>query len=402
MIGRDFVQVCVETAAIRDGTPSIYPQRSPTAGALPGLLARSLGIVDGLLVGALLSTAALIGAVALWARALAGPAAAVAAAVLVVGFAPLTVLPRFVHFYPEVIAALTGCMALCALALRWPGRASALLAGLGLAAALLVDGRGLLWVLAGLPVAVAGARRWSILTLAAVAASYPLAARLLPARTPRLETQIAWFVEDLGGTAPPLAPTASQFLWGHSALSDLPATIGYLLSAAAPMAPGNAALRALHVDPWLPVLGLGLLAAAWGLRQTPQRLGALLLTAMPFVAALYGAATGQISPRHLAMAWPFAPVVLGIGLAAVIRIHPAALGGLCLAAVLGVKALGFDGSFQQTPDIDALLAAHPDADPAVVDGFAFNDPACRAAIEADLDAGHPWGSRLYRRWPPAR
>lgn len=140
----------------------------------------------------------------------------------------------------------------------------------------------------------------------------------------------------------------------------------------------------------------------WGLRQTPGRVGALLLTAAPFVAALYGAATGQISPRHLAMAWPFAPVVLGIGLAAVVRIHPAVLGGLCLAAVLCLKGLGFDGTFQQTPDIDALLAAHPDADPAVVDGFAFNDPVCRAAIEADLDAGHPWGSRLYRRWPPAR
>ena len=396
------MQVCIETAAIRDGTPSIYPQRTPTAGALPGLLSRSLGIVDGLLVGALLSTAAVIGAVALWARALAGPAAAVAAAVLVVGFAPLTVLPRFVHFYPEVIAALTGCMALCVVALRWPGWASALLAGVGVSAALLIDGRGLLWALAGLPVAVIGARRWSLLTLAVVAASYPLAGRLLPARTPRLETQVAWFVQDLGGAAPPLVRQESQFLWGHSALSDLPATIGYLLSASAPMAPGNAALRALHVEPWLPVLALGLLAALWGLRQTPWRLGALLLTVLPFAAALYGAATGQISPRHLAMAWPFAPVVLGIGLAAVVRTHPAVLGGLCLAVVLALKVLGFDGAFQQTPDIDALLAAHPDADPAVVDGFAFNDSDCRAALEADLDAGHPWGSRLYRRWPPAR
>ena len=241
-----------------------------------------------------------------------------------------------------------------------------------------------------------------MLTLSVAALSYPLAGRLLPGKTPRLETQIAWFIEDLGGMAPALPPRSAQFLWGHSALSDLPGTLRYLLSAQAPAAPGNDLLRVAHIDPWLPVLLIGLLASGWGLRKTPGRVGVLLVTAAPFLLALYGAATGQVSPRHLAMAWPFAPVVIGIGLAGVLRIPPAALAGLCLAAVLCLKAAGFGGHILQTPDIDALLAAHPDADPAVVARLEFNDPVCRAALAADLAAGHPWGSRLYRRWPPMR
>ncbi len=401
VVGRDFVQVCAETAAIRDGTPSIYPQRTPTSGMLPGLLARRLGIVDGLLVGALLSCAAMIGAVYLWARALADQRAAAAAAVLVAALPPLAVLPRMVHFYPEIIAVLTGCMALSAAAARWPGWGSALLAGIGAGAALLVDGRGLPWAGAALLVAAVGTRRWSVLLLPGVAASHLLAGRLLPANTPRLETQIGWFIRDLGGVPPTLPPRDAQFLWGHSALSDLPGTLAWMLAAHAPQAPGNAALRAIHIDPWLPLLLAGLLAGCLALRRTPGRLAVLAVTAAPFIAALVGAATGQVSPRHLALAWPFAPVVLGVGLS-LVRAHPAVLCGGCLAAVLGLAAADFGGDINETPDVDALLAAHPDADPAIVARMAFNDPDCRAAIEADLAAGHPWGSRLYRRWPPVR
>ena len=156
VVGRDFVQVCVETAARRDGTPSLYPQRTPTAGLLPGLLARSLGIIDGLLVGALLSSMVVIGGVYLWARSLADARAGAAAAVLVGAFTPLAVLPRFVHFYPEVIAAMVACVALSAAAARWPGWQTALLAGLGAGAALAVDGRGLLWAVPALLVAGIG------------------------------------------------------------------------------------------------------------------------------------------------------------------------------------------------------------------------------------------------------
>ncbi len=401
VVGRDFVQVCVETAAIRDGTPSIYPQRTPTSGLLPGLLSRRLGIIDGLLVGSLLSSMAVVGGVYLWARSLADARAAAAAAVLVGALTPLAVLPRFVHFYPEVIAVLVGCMALSAAAARWPGWGTALLAGLGAGAALAVDGRGLLWAAPAVLVAGIGLRRWSVLLLPGVGLSHWLAGRLLPAHTPRLETQIAWFIRDLGGLPPTLPLKPARFLWGHSDLSDLPGTVGYLLAAQAPAAPGNAAQRAIHIDPWLPLLAIGLLAACFVLRKTPQRLAILAATAAPFVLALYGAATGQVSPRHLAMAWPFAPVVLGIGLSA-IRAHPAALCGGCLAVTIGLAAADFGGDINQTPDVDALLAAHPDADPAVVARLEFNDPVCRSALEADLAAGHPWGSRLYQRWPPAR
>ncbi|MFT5686797.1 MAG: hypothetical protein ACI8RZ_007754 [Myxococcota bacterium] len=401
VVGRDFVQVCVETAAIRDGTPSVYPQRTPTSGMLPGLLARWLGIVDGLLVGALLSCAAVVGGVYLWARSLANARAAAAAAVLVGAFTPLAVLPRFVHFYPEVIAVLVGCMALAGVAARWPGWGTALLAGLGAGAALLVDGRGLLWAVPALLVAAVALRRWSVLLLPGVAGSYLLAGRLLPPHTPRLETQIAWFIQDLGGVPPELLPKMERFLWGHSALTDLPSTVGYLLAAQAPSAPGNAAQRAIHIDPWLAVLAVGLIAVCWVLRETPKRLVVLAVTSAPFVLALYGAATGQVSPRHLAMAWPFAPVVLGVGLSA-IRVHPAWLAGGGLVVAIGLTAADFGGDITQTPDVDALLAAHPDADPAIVARLEFNDPVCRAAIAADLAAGHPWGSRLYRRWPPIR
>lgn len=401
VVGRDFVQVCVETAARRDGAPSVYPQRTPTAGLLPGLLARSLGIIDGLLVGALLSSMVVIGGVYLWARSLADARAGAAAAVLVGAFTPLAVLPRFVHFYPEVIAAMVSCVALSAAAARWPGWQTALLAGLGAGAALAVDGRGLLWAAPALLIAGVGLRRWSVLLLPGVGLSHWLAGLLLPAHTPRLETQIAWFVRDLGGVPPALPLKPARFLWGHSSLADLPSTVGYLLAAQAPPAPGNAAQRAIHIDPWLPVLAIGLLAAVFALRKAPQRVGILAVTAAPFVLALYGAATGQVSPRHLAMAWPFAPVVLGIGLSAT-RLHPAGLCAGCLAVVIGLAVADFGGDIHQTPDVDALLAAHPDADPAAVARLEFNDPACRSALSADLAAGHPWGSRLYRRWPPVR
>ena len=245
-------------------------------------------------------------------------------------------------------------------------------------------------------------RRWRglVALLAPVAASYPLAGMVLPSHTPRLETQIAWFVQDLGGVPPTLPARSAQFLWGHSALTDLPQTLWFLVSASAPAAPGNDLLRQAHIDPWLVPLLIALAAACWGLRKTPVRLVALVMTCLPFGLALHGAATGQAYPRHLAMAWPFAPVVLGIGLATVIRVPPAVLGGLAMVAVVGLKALPGRGVINQRPDIDALFAVHPDADPAVVARFEFNDPVCRAALQADLDAGHPWGSRLYRRWPP--
>ncbi len=414
VVARDFAQVCLATAAIRDGLPPVYPQRSPIAGALPGLLARHLGIIDGLVVGALIATAATVAGIYLWARAAHSRAAGLAAAGLAGAVAPLALLTRSVDFYPQITATWTGCAALAMAAVRWPGPWTALAAGAGIGAALSVDPRGLLWALAAIVVVVPVAARRGRTLLALVlpvALSYGIAHHTLPRNTPRLETQLAWFVEDVTGQRPPLPPDNERFLWGWSSPAHIPATLRTLAGLPSTRSPSAAPLRRQQLDPWLPPALAGLLLAGWALRRRPWRLAALVGTGAPSAVALWGAAGSQVMIRHLAYSMPVLPVVMGVGLASLVSRkgpgRPAgavAVGLGVLLAVAGVipGALSPGASwrtpFSETPDIDPLLSAHPAATDAYRATLRLDDPRCRAALQADQAAGHPWGSRIYAMW----
>ena len=121
--------------------------RSKLAGLPAGLLAPTLGVLDSLLVSAIASHAVIIASVYIWARALHGRSAGVAAALLLGAVGPLSVIGRMVTFYPEVTAGLALASAGAACALRWRTPFTIALASLGAGIALLIDVRGLLWAL---------------------------------------------------------------------------------------------------------------------------------------------------------------------------------------------------------------------------------------------------------------
>lgn len=400
VLARDFAQVCDAVRAAAEGQPPSFPQRSPVAAALPGLLRSHLGIVDALLVSSTLSTAALLAALALWARAAQGRLAAVAACLLAGALPALATLPRQLSLYPELIAAFVASAAAAMAALRWRGPATLLLCGSGAGLALLVDPRGLPHALAALACGLLALRRPRDLAwlLAPLPLSWLLAHQAWPAATPGLETQLHWYAAD-GAPPPPLHLDHPAFLWGHSPLSALPATLAWLVrqpSAGAP--PG----------PLLALLAVCLPLALWPLRRDPRRLVGLLLLLAPFLAVALTAA----HVRHEAWGGAALPLLAGLALGAPAS-SAAGSGreapGLALAgAVLALLVAGVLPSplapqapgrtpVPETPDIDALRAVHPDAPPDR--DLPFDDPACVQALREDLVAGHPWGGRWTGPWP---
>ena len=103
--GSDFAHYCEATDAVRQGFsgPRTH-HRSWLASQLPGHLAGSYGILDGLAITAFISTVITVGALFLWGWVLGGPLAAALSAVSVVAFSPLVVLTRNVTFYPQMAA----------------------------------------------------------------------------------------------------------------------------------------------------------------------------------------------------------------------------------------------------------------------------------------------------------
>ncbi len=419
VLARDFVQVCDAVGAIRDGGwAGRWPQRTPTAAAAAGWLARDLGIVDGLRAAGALALAGTAAGTYAWARAFRGPVAGAVAAALVGAIAPLAVFPRFLHVYPVFVASSVLAAAGGATAATRRTPVAFLAAGMGAGLALLVDGRGLPFALAGVTAALVGLPRRPAPALARVGAlllplglSFLAARAWIPARTPSLETQLAWFLADMTGAAPPRPEPG--FLWGHSALLDLPRTLlrvaelGRRAREAAPAGP--APIVVAQVGPWLAPAGVAAATALASLRRRPRALLALAVTAAPFALALAQASATLPHVRLLGGGLAVVPLLLGVavgGLAGSARGPLAAgvAGGLVLLAIGGAipgplhPGAPWRVPLDETPDVGPLLAVDPTPWPPGLVAQLNDDPRCAALLDADLRAGRPWGGRGLR-WP---
>lgn len=337
----DFQGYCGSVSALRgDHAPYLmywYPMRSLASGLLPSLLARSMGILDGLAAGALISGMVVAGGLYLWGRALGGRLSGVTAAVAGGAVAPLVLTTRLVSFYPEITAALTLSAAGAALALRfrtWPAIAAG---STGAALALLADTRGLIWALPALgltAVAVALPPRTRLL-YRILALFLPLVLSFLLGRvaygpTAPLEFQLATSANDTSGTVGVMPETGEQegFRWGHSNPLRIPWTLVAIWKASGQVSEAvsgrevgarNEQAWRQHVRPWLPVAWVCLGLALAGLIRRPVLAAGLIATALPFAVSLRGTTGWEVTLRYLGMTYPMLPVLFGLALSTIVQ-----------------------------------------------------------------------------------
>jgi len=439
----DFSQYCESIGAFRDEDMVGWnKQRSVVAGWLPSVLSSSMGVIDGLLVAGLASCAAMGSGIFLWARALHGRLAGMCAALLACAAAPLVQLTRTASFYPEAVAAyvLSGTGAV--LALRYRTLPALLAAGAGVGLVLLVDVRGLIWALPALGLGLLAAlcmKTWLrrvlglIVLLAPIAASHPVGEYAYFDKTPSLEQQAVFYVDEAmrrigADTGTPIGDRAypSRFIWGRTPLSDLPITIQTMLklNQGVPDEVGEHRetihTRRMHVLPWVPPALLCLLIAMWGARRRPLVMLALLGASVPFVVALRSAATLVSHPRYVANGMAIIPIVLGVGVAVLAqgglrrvdsspsegRFPWGVLGGVgaMLLMVLGVVPNWLSPTAVWRSPIGADTEPRHSIEVAQAEAPAALDVSelCVSTLRADYEAGHPPGSWLYG-WsvPPA-
>lgn len=391
----DFTNYCASIAAFNSGVgwegldrAGWHQNRSVLAGALPALLARRIGTIDGLVAGAWAGSALAVGSLYLWGRALHSRAAGVAAAVLAATLPSFSVLTHSTNFYPEMTGGLVFSAAAAAIALRWPGYPAVLLGSVGAGLAFLMDSRGLIWgltatCLVALAAVWAPRRRWPLRlgTLAlALVVSYGLGRFAYPPNASVLEAQVdaRRFYWDNGHRDPEYAPPWKrdhQYIWGRTSPLDIPRTLAFLYEQRnyprpdhPPEVPApipNPSLSPKRLEPFM-LLGLGgLVTCALVLIRRPRQLISLAVLA-PFAASLLGARdTVEAHPRFVITGTIAIPVVLGVaaaGLAGLLdrlpgpatRLLPARLSPL-RAVMVGVVAGLMAGNVLPT----VLAPTHP-------------------------------------------
>ncbi len=328
--GADFQEYCASVASLRgDGLSHWYAMRSKAPGLVPALMARPLGLVDGLVSSALLGSAVLGMALFAWGRAIHGRLAGLAAVVLALAFPPLVLAGRVLSFYPQIAAWFVVAAATAAAAMRWRTRLALVLGGCGVGLALLADGIGLVWALpCGLVVLVAALRaprrswpaRLAVVLLPVVLSWF--VGRWANAETHPLELQLGIMVRThQTDGAEPVQLQDTGYRWGWSNPIGVPGTLLRIWSSS-----GDAGrqlqdrepvleARERRVAPWLPLLWAALVPTVLALRRRPWLLFALLLGCLPFVGMLHRAATMETNLRFLLLALPFAPVLLALALA---------------------------------------------------------------------------------------
>jgi len=128
----NFLDHCISLVHFQDSSEISSPKRSRLAALVPWLLSHKVGMLDGLAWGALISSGLIGSSIYVWARALAGRLAGIAAVLLSLSMAPLVATSRNLTFYPEIIAGLTVGAAACAVAMRVPKTVPMLFAGAGI------------------------------------------------------------------------------------------------------------------------------------------------------------------------------------------------------------------------------------------------------------------------------
>lgn len=360
----DFSEYCRSVASAVDGQAARWsPNRSRLSGLPAILTAPGLGTQDALLVNAWVGQGLLGAGLYLWGRSLHSPVAGVAAVLAACALTPLTALGRMLTFYPMIVGTLTLSTGLVAVAWRWPGRRTALLAGVGVGLAFLVDLRGLMW---GLPLlGMAGLR---ILALRRPKKVLPLLACLLapvylawwlgpqtyPPQTTTLEVLSdltkGWkdAVRYVQVRAP--ATTADGYVWSRSSVLRIPHTLIWLAEQGERVPPELRThpdtLRALRqlFDP-LHSLFLGAsIVGVVGLLRRPDRILLLAGIGLPFAVALEGAVAARFAGlRFLGNGMPLLAVLGGLGFATVVmgmaRTRPRDAPRLRLRAIAGMVLL---------------------------------------------------------------
>ncbi len=332
----DFLEYCWSTGAFLYSLGDhISGNRSRAAGLLSGLLARRLGVLDGLLWAAILSTSVLSAACHLWARSLHSRTAGILAGLAVSTVPCLCVLSRTLTYYPPIIATLVLCAAAGTVAMRWRTVVGCAVAGLGAGLALLIDARGLPWALVtvslgGLAALVGhrGTRLRAPLRLLALGLplvwSFQVGPWAFPDGAASLVSQVSVardlrrvgvYVDDAQIPERP----SEGFVWGRSSLLLIPDTLVFvsgqsvLITEEARAGRTSVDKKALHVTPWVPLVSGAALLAVLGLVRQPLLLFAALASALPFVLSLDSAiVVKQSGARFLANAAPFVPLVLGL------------------------------------------------------------------------------------------
>ncbi|MDP2307631.1 MAG: hypothetical protein Q8P18_16530 [Pseudomonadota bacterium] len=429
----DFDQYCVAVDLLRAGgdssDPTLWPgQRSVAAGVLAGWLAGPFGIVNALVLAAFLSVAASGAAVYLWARSVGGRLAGLCAALGLGAVGPISVLTRTVTFYPTTIAGFVLSSAAATAAVRWPTVPALFLAGVGIAAALLLDVRGLLWALPALCVSLVAAfiGPWRGTPARLVALAAPVIAAwfagpwAFPEHASSLEQQVSVWADDalrrVEGTEL-LDEPPRGFIWGRSDLREVPDSLAWLSALPARLPKGITndpemrLVRHSMVGPWLPLLAVAAaLVLVFHARRRPLVVLALVGTLAPFLVSLRGATTVLGHTRFVATSLMFMPVLVALAYEALAtrRAPPQApdaapaapvapwpeaarlaLGvGAFLLLVLGIVPswlspialwrVRIEGSTEPT---STLAAAD---DPNASTRF---DPRCLAALRRDRDAG---------------
>lgn len=430
--GADFHDYCSCIGASRgDHSVGWRTSRSVAAGIVPAVLARPLGVIDGLLAGSFVSQWVTGAGIMLWARALHSRLAGVAAITMACSVAPVVVMSRDVSFYPEVVAVCVMAAALSVLALRFRSMGLLFAAGVAVGLVLLIDVRGLVWAPPFLVVsslAVIQKRRWPKMTLAACVLLAPLVVSYLAGPSvfltgvPSLERQMESMVDDtmkaLGTPTewPEERPDLGT-VWGRTSLLDFPSSMLRLQAARAVVPdtvrahPENVQARGFHILPWLPLYLWALGIALWGLRRRPWLIAGLLVPAVPFLMTIYSSGWYLFRPRFLSSGMPIVPVMLGVALAIVIAgalsredlktrqpfsmTLPVTV-AMMMPLVLGWVPSWFSPSadwrapiFADNNPVDAIKAAlgDPDQGPRAT-------PVCSQVLQADFGRGIQPGSRI--------
>lgn len=346
VMGSDFREYCNAVGAIRSGDLEYYSgNRALMAGLVPGWLAGSLGIVDGLLVGSTIAYAVVVAGLYVWGRSLFSRSAGAAAA-LTAGVVPtLVAVTRDLSLYSAGVAGAVLCAAGATVAARWRTWPFLLAGASCVAIALLLDLRLLLWALPAVGLLILSACRapWRsvplrlALVLAPLALSFAAGSWSYSQTNSSLERQTDCWMVDLRrhhggseGDATSLPPWREfgdhgGFIWGRSPLWEIPDTLVHFsrlsdgIPASVRTTPHAIQKREQQMAPWLLPVAVALGLSLLGLARRPWLVLSLLVSCLPFAAVIRSAELSHYTYRQVSYAAPIAPLLLGIAWATLLH-----------------------------------------------------------------------------------
>jgi len=431
----DLNEYCPTVDQLFTGT-GISHQRSRVSGLVAGLLRDRLGVLEAMHQAGVVHAGVVGVALYTWGRVLSGRMGGLAAVVAGLAMSSLVVMSHDLRFYPAMSAAFALGAAGTTLALRYSRWWALLAAGVGTALTLLADLRGLTFALPFLGLSLVAAlacpwRRWIPNLLAwglPLEASWWIGRWAYEYTTSPLEGQVNVVrrLQD-AGIRTHLHRSHfidSSYIYSYSEVFDIPYTL-LNLSQQARALPANfvgVARRpmawAYHVEPWVPLVGIGflflVLAGLRGGGWSRWRRLACLAVFVPFAASLRGTVMlGSVNQHYLGLVAPAAAVLVAAAVSGLggwipsVGRGPRGTRPFVVAGVLGLLVLGVAPS-ALAPDADWR---HPWSGQAEKLGVYVTDAATRStripgahacvnALFTDLKAGVDLSA--FEWDPPAR